>query len=103
MVTVFKSVRCTLEDYEIYEALIKQIGACKIPLVKYCKMSDVIGLQAYDGNTWLGKTLLLTPCDMHYDKWGFPIYRFKRYTERTKQTAYNQYKTRHRASYLDFQ
>ena len=103
MVKVFKSVKCTLEDFEVYEGLIKDIGICPLPMVNFCKMSDIFGLQAYDGDTWLGKTLLLRSCRMYYDKWGFPVYHFCRYTEPTNQSAYIDFKTRHRASYLDFQ
>ena len=103
MVKVFKTVKCSLEDFEILNALINQLGSCKLPQIKFCKMSDVIGLQTYSGDTYLGKTLLLSPCGMYYDKWGFPVYRFKRYMERTKQTSYNDYKTRHSVSWIDFE
>lgn len=96
MVNTFRSIRCTLEDFEIYEALLKQIGSIKLRQVLTCKHDDIIGLQAFCGDAYLGKTLLLTPVAVYYDKWGFPIYRFSRYTGKvTNASAYRKFKTVH--------
>ena len=96
MVKMFKSVKCSLEDIEVYEALLKEMGTIRVSIVKFCRYGQIVGLQAFCGDIYLGKTLFLKCVSVYYDKWGFPIYRFSKYTGKTtNSTSYNDFKTKH--------
>lgn len=96
MVGIFKGIKCTLEDIDVYDALLKEVGTVTLKRIGVIKRSDVVGLQAFSGDCYLGKTLLLTPVSVHYDKWGFPFYRFRRWIgEPSKTSAYEKYKSAH--------
>ena len=96
MVQVFKSVKITEEDYHIYDGLLKEIGHIRIPQVTLCKYDQIVGLQVFCGDAYLGKTLFVRCVKVYYDRWGFPFYRFARYTgTRSKTADYNEFKTLH--------
>jgi len=96
MVQMIKTVKCSLEDIEIYDALLKEIGHIGIINICFCKYNQIIAVQAFCGDVYLGKTLLLRCVKVYYDKWGLPYYRFARYTGKTeKSSAYLEFKTKH--------
>lgn len=102
MVKVFRSIKCTPEDFDIYEGLLKECGSIRLRSVISCKQSDVIGLQAFIDNVYVGKTLLLSPCGVTYDRWGFPTFRFSKYVNNvTNSSEYYKFKNNHLMSIND--
>ena len=88
MVRMFKSFKRELWEVEEIEHFVSCMGYVTLSNVGILRYDDVVGIQAFAEGCYLGKTVLLQPISVHYDKWGLPFYRLKRYTESTRKSAY---------------
>ena len=88
-----KSIYRELYDVEQIDDLLKYNGYVYLHRVGLISADDVVGLHGMvDGKWYSGTTIVLQATNVYYDKWGFPFYRFKRYTPPSKKTAYEKYK-----------
>ncbi len=88
MVKTFKSFKKEPWEVDEIEHLVKTMGYVKMFNVGVLSQDDIIGVQSFLNGCYLGKTVLLQPISVHYDKNGFPFYRLKRYTKPTRQSEY---------------
>ena len=93
MVQTFKSIKKEPWEVDEIEHLVKTMGYVKMFNVGVLSQDDIIGVQSFLNGCYLGKTVLLQPISVHYDKFGFPFYRLKRYKRPTKVlSAYERHK-----------
>ena len=93
MVQTFKSLPVSLAGVELYEKQLSERGYIFIRSGKFYKYGELLGIQAFSHDCYLGKTLFVTVENVYRDKEGYShLYRCKRYVKPTKTSAYNKYK-----------
>lgn len=88
MVKTFRSVKREPWEVEQIEHIVKTMGCVTMFNLGVLTIDSIVGVQSFINGCYLGYTLLLQPISVHYDKWGFPFYRLKRYTKPTRQSEY---------------
>ncbi len=69
-----KSIYKDVEDVEVIDALLKEIGTVRLFRVGVLSMSDVVGVHGMvAGKYYSGLTVVLQPIKVYYDKWGLPF------------------------------
>ena len=88
-----KSIFKDVEDVEVIDALLKEIGTVRLFCVGVLSMNDVVGVHGMVANKYYsGLTVVLQPIKVYYDKWGLPYYRFKRFSPPTLHSDYLRFK-----------